>query len=279
MKIKFQKFHGCFNDFVIIDNRKDLVPSKKANEIAKILCMPKMGIGADGLILIQDSDKYNFRWRFFNADGSEAEMCGNGARCAARFAFMQGIASKDMEFETIAGIIKASVDDKTVKISLPLNQENLIPENFLLKIEENLTTVFFINTGVPHTVIFSDDLERENVKKYGQHIRFHDFFMPAGTNVNFASLIDRHSISIRTYERGVEDETLACGTGAVASSIISALNHGIIPPVSVKTRGGDMLEVDFYIEKNNIKNVTLKGPAFFTFEGYLSEEIIDHLGI
>ncbi len=279
MKIKFKKFHGCFNDFILIDNREGIIPSEKSKDTAKFLCMPKMGIGADGLILIQNSEKYHFKWRFYNSDGSEAEMCGNGARCAARFAFMEEIAPKEMEFETIAGIIKATVEDKIVKISLPLTQEHLMPENFLLKIGENLTTVFFINTGVPHSVIFSKDLENEEVKKYGSYIRFHDFFMPAGTNVNFVKIIDRHSISIRTYERGVEDETLACGTGAVASSIISALNHGLLSPVNVKTRGGDMLEVGFTMEKNNINNVSLKGPAFFAFEGLLSDETLEQIGI
>ncbi len=272
--IKFTKMHGTGNDFIIIDNMKMHIPTdQKGSEIAKTLCIRKFGIGADGLIFIEPSNKTtcHFKWRFFNADGSEAQMCGNGGRCAARFAFINKIAPKDMKFETIAGEIDASVKDRIVKLKLP-NPKDLRLD---IKITDNEKEflLHFINTGVPHTIMFVDDLEKINVVSLGKKIRFHEEFSPEGTNVNFVKVIDKKNICVRTYERGVEDETMACGTGSVASSIISALKDKVISPINVKTRGGEEIKVYFSINNFNITDVFLEAETTIVYNGYLNGDI------
>ncbi len=268
--LPFSKLQGTGNDFVIIDNRnKDFdafIGNLKVPEAVKTICERKRAVGADGLILIENSNIADFKWKFFNSDGSTAEMCGNGARCAARFAFKKGIASEKMRFETEAGIIDAVVSKRTVKVKLT--------EPFGLKANMEVEGIkgSFINTGVPHFVIFVDDTEKVNVLDIGRKIRFSKAFRPQGTNVNFASFKEG-VLKIRTYERGVESETLACGTGAVASALLSSINYNIQSPVTVITASGEKLKVYFEKEGQKFKNVYLEGITTWVYDGELKSEI------
>ena len=279
--VPFVKMSGTGNDFIIIDHRKPfLAPGAMADFAAKV-CRRKFSAGADGLIFIEDaedSSAADFRWRFFNADGSVAEMCGNGARCAARFAFLQGIAPAEMRFATLAGIIEASVSEKDVAVKMT--------DPVGLKMDQHLTvegkeyTVHSIDTGVPHAVVFIDDIEQADVRTLGSFIRHHQAFMPAGTNVNFVRR-QGDAVKVRTYERGVEDETLACGTGAAASAIIAALLGRAASPVNIITSGADRLTILFDLKEGMEKsadgavhNVFLKGPAHTIYSGELDAEAL-----
>ncbi|HED00620.1 MAG TPA: diaminopimelate epimerase [Proteobacteria bacterium] len=271
-KLSFYKMSGSGNDFIIIDNRSGLVGVNEGSAWARRLCRRKVSVGADGLILIEPPTMPNtdFKWRFYNADGSEAEMCGNGGRCAARFAYVNLIASPRMTFETIAGLIRAEVTDHRVKLEMMPSRDLRMDIKVLTNQGEYV--VHFINTGVPHVVYFVSDLNKVNILELGRSIRFHAAFQPAGTNVNFVRILDKENISIRTYERGVEDETLACGTGSVAAAIIASLKHGVVPPVHVQTRGGEKLDVYFKSGPGGINNVFLEGEAKIVYEGLLREE-------
>jgi diaminopimelate epimerase len=212
----------------------------------------------------------DFKWRFYNADGSEAEMCGNGGRCAARFAYVNRIAGPEMIFETMAGLIRAEVTDHRVKLEMAPPRDLRLDIKVLTN--QGKYVVHFINTGVPHVVHFVSDLDKVNVPEWGRSIRFHAEFQPAGANVNFVRVLDKQNISIRTYERGVEDETLACGTGSVAAAIIASLKHGTVPPVHIQTHGGEMLDVYFKSGPGGISHVFLEGEAKIVYEGLLKEE-------
>jgi len=275
--VPFVKMSGTGNDFIIIDHRKPLLAPEAMADFAAKVCRRKFSAGADGLIFIENSSEADFQWRFFNADGSVAEMCGNGARCAARFAFLQGIAPAQMRFVTLAGIIEASVSEKdvAVKITDPvgLNMHQRITA------EGKEYTVHSIDTGVPHAVLFVDDIDQTDVRALGSPIRHHEAFMPAGTNVNFAQR-QGDAIKVRTYERGVEDETLACGTGAAACAIIAALLDQAASPVDIITSGNDRLTILFDHKEEGGKlndivyNVFLKGPAYTIYSGELDAEAL-----
>ncbi|MDD5491790.1 MAG: diaminopimelate epimerase [bacterium] len=267
-KIVFAKLSGAGNDFVVIDNRRKVVPSAAA-KLAIQLCQPKTGVGADGLILLERSAKADFKMRIFNPDGSEAEMCGNGARCIARFAYLNKIAPAKMIFETLAGLISAQVKGPVVK--LHMSDPHSLTDTIEIKLAGRSLKVLFINTGVPHAIIFVNNIDKVPVFEWGRIIRNHRFFKPAGTNVNFVSQIDRHTIAIRTYERGVENETLACGTGSVASALVSAFAKDVISPVKVHTRGGEVLTVYFTSSAKKFYDVYMEGQVKFVFEGELKE--------
>ncbi len=269
--IHFIKMHGSGNDFILIDNRDKLIPYSDAPYKARRLCKRHFGIGADGFILIEDSEKADFKWHFFNADGSEAEMCGNGGRCAARFAFMQNICQEKLSFETLAGIIRAEVKDKLVKLEMTPPSDLRMDINFSTGLED--LVIDFINTGVPHAVVLTDDLDHVPVFEWGRLIRYHDLFAPDGTNVNFVQVKNEHHILIRTYERGVEDETLACGTGAVASALITALKGLTKSPVKVTTWGNEELTIYFEIKDNKFYDVFLEGNAVHVYTGILDGDI------
>ncbi len=268
--IEFYKTSGSGNDFIIIDNRDKVVDEKNLKTFIEKICRRKMSVGADGFILIEESDSVDFRWRFFNADGNPAEMCGNGARCAARFAYLNRIAGSKMSFETEAGIVSAKVSNDLVKINIPEPAE--LKTDYLLDLESGALKISSINTGVPHVVIVMDRLNNIDVVKLGREIRFHDIFAPAGTNVNFICQNKDDTISIRTYERGVEDETLACGTGAVAAAIVTAFKFGAKSPVRVITKSGESLYI--YHKENNGKysDVYLEGDARIIYKGELRED-------
>lgn len=264
--IEFAKMHGSGNDFVLIDNRDTLISREEAPEAARRFCARRVGIGADGLILIEKSDNADFRWGFYNADGSEAEMCGNGGRCAARFAFMKGIAPEEMRFETLAGIISAHVKGTRVKLQLSPPFGMFLDRE--LHVNGKPVKISFVNTGVPHVVVVVDDVEDVPVVETGRALRQHDFFAPDGTNVNFTSRMNRNRIAVRTYERGVEDETLACGTGSVASAIVMAAKGLAESPVEVQTRGGEILTIYHdLLENGEIKDVFLEGETVHVYDG------------
>ncbi len=269
MAIKFTKMSGSGNDFVVIDNRVPVMnPDAKRDFVSKV-CAPKTSVGADGVIFIENSDKADFKWDFYNADGSSAEMCGNGGRCVARYAYENKIAPKEMSFETAAGIISAEVNGNSVKIKLTP------PVDFKQNIELDLNgaslSVDSLNTGVPHAIIFADDLDAVDIQSVGRSIRFHAKFAPAGTNVDWVQTRNGHSLKIRTYERGVEGETLACGTGVVASALLAAYRKQVQPPVEVETRGGETLKVHFQPSNGLVEDVYLEGSAKIAFEGTIIE--------
>jgi diaminopimelate epimerase len=276
--MNFTKLQASGNDFVLVDNREKIVEGFleklkiDKSEFARRVCDRNRGVGADGLILIDHprDERNHFRWEFFNSDGSVAEMCGNGSRCAVRFCYEMGMVDEEVRFETLAGVIKAWVKEngRVIRVQLtPPTQP--IPKE--IKFNGYEIKGFFINTGVPHFVTFVNNLEKINVEKLGREIRFHPEFKPKGTNVNFVEVIQENLIMIRTYERGVESETLACGTGATASAIVSWMEKNVSrKPVKVKTRGGDLLLIDF---SDNIENVFLEGRTVRVFDGTLNIEI------
>jgi len=262
---------GGGNDFIILEDvaLKKLELKKLASE----LCKRGHSIGADGLIYIAPSKKADFFYWHFNSDGSVANICGNGSRCVALYAYKRKIANKRMTFETPAGIFSAEVSSnlKTVKVDfIPAKNLRL---NIPINIDENFDLVHFIDVGVPHTIVFVEKPNEIDVNKTGKKICFHPEFHPQGTNVNFIKVKDRKNIKIRTYERGVESETLACGTGSISSAIVSGALNKITPPVSLHTSGGSILVVDFQLQYDSNSNpcgankITLTGEAKFVFEG------------
>lgn len=267
--IKFTKSVATGNDFVVIDNRKSVIKGALP-AIAKKLCNRFYGVGADGLLLVEKSDSADFKMRIFNSDGSEAQMCGNGSRCIALYAHVKGIAPADMKIETLAGILSANVHGDNVRVKLTDPKD--IQWNLCLMIHECPYKVNVANTGVPHVVHFVNDIESVEVKKLGPKMRYHEEFSPHGANVDFVKIVDKdkNKIAVRTYERGVEDETLACGTGAVASAIISAEAEKLTSPVTVETRSGEILKVYFKYQDGNFKDVYLEGKARLVYEGDIS---------
>ena len=270
MKIPFMKMSGSGNDFILIDHREPFLKEDRLKDFIQKVCLRRVSVGADGLILIERSKKADFKWRFYNADASEPEMCGNGGRCAARFAYLKGIAGPSLKFETLAGILSAQVDGKKVKLEMTKPFGLKLDETLLVDGEKEVFSS--INTGVPHAVLFREDLEKLDIVKIGREIRHHSHFAPAGTNVNFVRAEKGASLSVRTYERGVEGETLACGTGVVASALIAAFKGLVKSPVTVKTRGGEVLTVHFEIEGKEVKRVFFEGEVHMIYEAEMWEE-------
>lgn len=269
MTFEFAKMTGAGNDFIVIDDRANTI-GEDARELAKQLCRRRLSIGADGLILITPSSRFDFRMRYFNADGSEADMCGNGGRCAARFARERQIAGDEMTFESRSGKHSARiVDSENVRLAMPDPRAMIL--NVEITIKGDRLEAHRVNTGVPHAVIEVDDLESHPVVEVGRAVREHRAFMPEGTNADFVRVVDDHAIELRTYERGVEDETLACGTGAVASALIMAALGKAHPPVAVRTRGGWTLDVGFFMSDLGFCDVSLTGDARTVFAGEIEQ--------
>ena len=261
---RFTKMNGAGNDFILIDNRMGDVRLDRS-QIAQ-LCDRHRGIGADGILLLEKpGNRADFRMRYFNADGGEAEMCGNGARCFARFANKVAAAKEKISFETQAGLISAEL--KGDSVTLGMTEPTDLRLHLELGIAGENKTVHFINSGVPHVVIPVVNIEDVDVRHEGAAVRYHKIFSPSGTNVNFMEKRGAKKIAIRTYERGVEDETLACGAGIVASALIFGATEGCHGPITVLPRGGDELQVGFETVAGRFCNVTLTGPAQFVFEG------------
>jgi diaminopimelate epimerase len=259
--LRFIKMNGAGNDFVMLDNRGGEIQLNAA-QISKI-CDRHRGVGADGILLLEKAaNGADFRMRYYNRDGGEAEMCGNGARCFARFANKVAGARKKISFETPAGVIGAELHEESV--TLHMSDPVDLRLRMALDREE---IVHFVNTGVPHVVVPVPRLDDVEVAREGARIRRHKMFAPSGANVNFLKKQSQNKIAIRTYERGVEAETLACGTGVVASAIIFAATEGVEGPIGIWVKGGNELTVDFERTGDAFRNVTLTGPAEFVFEG------------
>jgi diaminopimelate epimerase len=282
-RIHFFKMTGAGNDFILIDNRTGLVDADHCQDFVRQVCRHKLSAGADGVILIENDPELDFKWRFFNADASEAEMCGNGARCAARFVNLTGILTKPrMAFRTLAGVIHAELLGNRVKVQM--TDPHSFRADIRLDADGRTLELDSINTGVPHAVSFQTDaeaLESVNVERWGRSIRFDAHFKPAGTNANFVFVQDPHHLSVRTYERGVEGETLACGTGCIASCLVAAARNLALSPVEVKTRGGEILKVYFEISGKTgnpaetiFREVYLEGEARVAYEADLWTETL-----
>ncbi|HVM51179.1 MAG TPA: diaminopimelate epimerase [Candidatus Acidoferrum sp.] len=257
--------NGAGNDFVLVDNRAQKLSLSRA-QVAR-LCDRHRGVGADGLILLKPSTsgKADWAWDFYNSDGSTGEMCGNGARCFARFVQRLTRIEHALTFETLAGVIRASFQGTRVTVSLTPATDLRLNEQ--LRLSAGKETVHSINTGVPHAVVFVPDADRARVGELGPQLRHHARFSPKGTNVNFVQQLGPGHIRVRTFERGVEGETLACGTGVTASALIAARLHGFRSPVRVQVQGGEELDVSFREMDGTFADVTLTGPAEFVFEG------------
>jgi diaminopimelate epimerase len=268
MLVEFTKMNGAGNDFVLIDDRAQKVQISR-DQVVRV-CDRRRGVGADGLILLvpSKSGKADWAWGFYNSDGSLAEMCGNGARCFARFVRKKTGLARDFTFETEAGIISARFHDELVTVNLTAPTGLRLDEKIAL--HDGPKFVHSVNTGVPHAVLFVTDADKAMVLQLGPEIRHHTHFSPKGTNVNFVQVLGPNHIRVRTFERGVEGETLACGTGVTASALISARVHRFVSPVKVLVQGGDELEVSFHEANGNFSDVRLTGPADFAFDGTIN---------
>ncbi len=264
--LAFAKMSGAGNDFILIDNRDGKI-GPQAAEMARRFCRRRVSLGADGLILIEADGEVDFSWRFFNDDGSTAEMCGNGARCAARFAFMQGIAGPRMRFRTLAGIIEAEMQGDQVEVAL--TRPGPLVMDLALDLDGRTVVMDAIDTGVPHVVIFVSDLAGIDVAGIGRRIRRHPQFVPAGTNVNFAEVLSPGLLAVRTYERGVEIETLACGTGASAAALAASARFGWTGPITAHTQSGSSLTIGFIVTGDGFDQVKLQGEARLICSGKL----------
>ncbi|MDR1662860.1 MAG: diaminopimelate epimerase [Endomicrobium sp.] len=266
MEIKFSKLTAAGNDFILIDNRESIIYEKDCQNLARKLCDRRYSIGGDGLILLEKSYCKDFKMKFFNSDGSHASMCGNGGRSIAKFAYDLGIVDSQMVFETDAGVVNAKILSGD-RVKLDLYEPKDLKRNIKVKLSDREFDVDFINTGVPHVVIFIDDIKKIDIFRYGREIRYHKVFAPSGANVNFVQVEKDNTIFVRTYERGVENETLACGTGITASGIISVLKGFVKSPVDVIAIGGDKLSVSMIVDNDKISSVVLEGPSVISFKG------------
>ncbi|UXP33124.1 diaminopimelate epimerase [Reichenbachiella agarivorans] len=254
MSINFYKYQGTGNDFIMIDNRENVF----AHDIEHIatLCNRRTGIGADGLILIENHPNLDFEMVYFNADGSKS-LCGNGSRCAVNFAKFLGIISDSTNFQTIDGEYSAQIKEEIVHLKM---KDQAAPAKF----EDH----YFLNNGSPHHIIFVERVEESPVVKQGATIRYSEQYKPHGTNVNFVEVINQHQVFVRTYERGVEDETLSCGTG-ITASCLAAADKGLMSPIHVQSKGGN-LQVQFEKKNGGFTNIHLIGPAVQVFQGTIS---------
>jgi diaminopimelate epimerase len=262
--LRFAKMNGAGNDFVLLDNRSgDLVLTRE--QIAH-LCDRHRGVGADGVLLLeQPTNGADFRMRYYNADGGEAEMCGNGARCFARFANRTAGPSERISFETPAGLIGAELKGDLVR--LEMSQPYDLRLGLKVALGERTLVAHYVDSGVPHVVVPVENIDQIDVRSLGSALRHHPMFAPRGANANFSEQRGPRGIAIRTYERGVEDETLACGTGVVASALIFAATEKSDGPIDVLVRGGDTLQVEFARIGDQFSRVQLTGPADFVFDG------------
>lgn len=258
MNIKFKKYQGAGNDFIIIDNRIPI--SDFPQPLVEILCDRRFGIGADGLMLLEEDDRYDFRMRYFNADGKEASMCGNGGRCIVAYAHQLGLFADSCHFIAVDGPHSATINGNTVNLKMTDVDGVISTENY-----------FYLNTGSPHYVKVVADCLHYDVVNQGREIRYSEAFQPDGTNVNFITP-DKDIIYVRTYERGVEDETLACGTGCVASALCTALLKGDTRNTYTIDAQGGKLKVSFEREGHAFRNIWLEGPATFVFNGDIDTE-------
>jgi diaminopimelate epimerase len=274
--ISFMKLAGSGNDFILIDNRRGAIAATRLKRLAVKLCRRRWSVGADGLIVIEPSSRADFKWRFFNADGSRAGFCGNGARCAARFAHIKKIARRHMMFETRVGLIAAEVmspGGERVKVRMPDPKDLRL--DVKIPIDGQKHTAHLIDAGVPHCVYVVDDLDNVDVEALGRTTRNHRLFRPVGTNVNFINVVSRNRLKMRTYERGVEGETLACGTGSIAAAVIANKLANVISPITVIPASGLPLIVSFTVEDGIYREVFLEGDARVIYDGHIKPDALD----
>ncbi len=271
--VPFTKMSGVGNDFIIVDNRSGILDEIGVHEFARRVCARRVSLGGDELMVIEAPRKGgDFCMRTFNPDGNEVKMCGNAARCVARYAYTHAIAGECMTIDTLGGAVIAWVEGETVRVLLQITSQPILKREMSIQ-GENLILHTVEISGTPHVVVYLEDAQNASgkwIQRMGAAIRYHESF-PDGTNVNFIQVIDRHSLWQRTYERGVEAETLACGTGAAASSIISDLLGMVESPVAVKVLGGE-LSISFDGRSDAVNHLMLGGRAWFVAEGFLHPE-------
>ncbi len=267
VRLDFTKMNGAGNDFILVDNRDGKVCLSPPQIVR--LCNRQRGVGADGLLILIpcESGSADWAWAFYNSDGSTAEMCGNGARCFARYIQKLTGVRDVTSFETGAGVIRAAFAEESVTVSLTPPSGLRLSE--AVSTSSGVLAVHSVNTGVPHAVVFVPDVNRALVDLLGRELRSHSHFSPRGTNVNFVEVKEPSFIRVRTYERGVETETLACGTGVTAAALIASRVHAFPSPVKVLVQSGEVLEVTFELRGSQFCDVRLSGPADFTFSGVL----------
>lgn len=263
----FSKYSGCGNDFILLDNRQKSFPSSCKKSIAA-LCHRQLGIGADGVILVEHSTNADIRMRIFNSDGSEAEMCGNGIRCFKKYLHELQFKAPCYRIQTFHNIL--TVKDLQENVQVGLQISSLPIRSVLIPLDRKERRGFFLDTGVPHLVFFVEPEEFEHIDLncVAPALRYHPLFAPGGTNVNICKITGMTEIAIRTYERGVERETLACGTGSAAGAIIAGLHYETSQPVNVRVASGERLSFTFDIQKGGCKNLTMTGPAHWLYSGY-----------
>jgi diaminopimelate epimerase len=270
MKTTFTKMTGAGNDFVVIDNREKKI--KSGSVLARRLCDRRWGIGADGLLLLENSRRAAYRMMYYNADGSYGGMCGNGGRCIALFAVQNGIAKRVHDFEALDHVYHAWVRKDSV--CLRMKDPSDLQLRKTLRLRTQTIELSYIDTGAPHVVVLTKDvrgahtsLKELDVIGLGREIRYHPAFGRKGTNVNFVERVAAKSLAMRTYERGVEDETLACGTGSIAAAIVCSMLWNLHAPITILARSGKRLVVEFTVQRGVFSEIRLKGPAEETFRG------------
>lgn len=262
MRWNFAKYAGCGNDFIFFDNRNGQFPWQHT-ALIQSLCHRQFGVGADGLILAESSACADLRMRIFNADGSEAEMCGNGLRCFVKFAQELGLHQAQYTIETMRRPLKASYQGSliSVEMGVPFDMQ------WKIALSEIPHEIHFLNTGVPHAIFFTEDIKAIHLAKLGPRIRYHERFAPTGTNVNAVQILSDEALEIRTYERGVEQETLACGTGATAAALAAAYIKQLRSPIKVLTQSKEFLEISFCLHEGKFSDVKMAGTAQYIFKG------------
>lgn len=263
--LRFTKASGAGNDFVILEGFRQNIPPDRGL-LARALCHRQQGVGADGMLVLEPSEGTDFRMSYYNADGSYGGMCGNGGRCASMFAHLTGLAGAMLTFEALDYIYAAHIAGDGVRLRM---KDPGMFRPMSVEMPDGRHEGTFVDTGAPHFVILCGDVDEIDVRRIGAGLRHHAAFKPAGTNVDFVSLNGDAGIRLRTYERGVEDETLACGTGSVAGALISAWKLGLSSPVCVRARSGEDLVVHFSSSRGGFTDIVLEGPALMLFDGEL----------
>lgn len=280
IKIPFTKMSGAGNDFVIVDNRREIL-KENPSTFAQVISERRRGIGSDGVLILEESPKADFLMKYYNADGSFGGFCGNGGRCVARYAFLHGITSSRPAFEALGHLYHAEVEESRVRLEMMDPKDEKL--RVALQCNGKALILHQLNTGAPHVVLFLDEnpqlgstgLSSIDVQKLGREIRYNPYFAE-GTNVNFAAVNDDCSLRVRTYEKGVEGETLACGTGSVASALIANRVKGFRSPIKIIPMSKEPLTVRFVKEKDSYTEVYLEGNAEIVFSGELKYDPESH---